>query len=329
MNIKKSKKVILGIVILGIWLFSHNIYAAQASLNKVVAVVNNSALTQSELNKKMMVIKQQLTRSHAAVPSASLLRQQALDELIDSSLQVQLAKRNNIQISDRELDTIVSSIARKNQLTVEQLKKTLLEQEGIGFNEFRSELRKNGLISRVQQAFLGKEIVVSDKEVEDVLRHPPKVENRIPMQYHVFDILFETSDSITKEQLVHITAVANKMAQKLRHGADLNDVISESQKTLQEHIVRGNDLGWRKINELPELFSPKITKMQVNQVVGPFTAPNGLHLLKLLEIHGNITSSAKLTKDQAYEMVYYHKLAEKLKSWIKELREKAYIEIIK
>jgi parvulin-like peptidyl-prolyl isomerase len=67
--------------------------------------------------------------------------------------------------------------------------------------------------------------------------------------------------------------------------------------------------------------------MDVNQVVGPIKAPNGLHLIKLLEIHGSPLQSGKLTKDQAHEIVFQNKLVEKIKPWLKELRETAYIKI--
>ncbi|MDR1057122.1 MAG: SurA N-terminal domain-containing protein [Coxiellaceae bacterium] len=308
----KSIKSVLAII-LGLLLFSSSSGYA-ATLNKVVAVVNNHIITQNELDKKMTRMKQQ---------ADPLLRQKALDELIDISLQIQLAKINKIKVSDRELDDIITNIARANGLTVAQLKETLPEHEGISFTEFRNQLRENGLISKVQQAFLGKEIVIDDKEVEKLLKHPPKMDHS-PVQYHVFDILFENFDDTNKEQL---DLVAN-VVKKLRVGTNVDDVIINSQKDLKENIIRGNDLGWRRAHDFPELFAKEIVEMRVNQVVGPLTAPNGLHLLKLLGIYGG-QQSVKLYKEQAYEILYRRKLTDKLKPWLKELREKAYIEIIK
>jgi len=62
-------------------------------------------------------------------------------------------------------------------------------------------------------------------------------------------------------------------------------------------------------------------------VVGPIQAPNGLHVLKLLETQG-APQKITLTKDQARELVFRKKLKEHAQKLTKELRESAYIKIM-
>ena len=302
--------------------------AAPANLDKIVAVVNSDVITQGELDKKITMISRQLSNSNVAAPKISVLRQEVLDSLIDNLLQLQLAKRNGIQVSDGELDNIIAGIAKNNGITVAKLKESLPEREGMSFNEFRSQIREQVLINRVQQQFLGREINISEKEVAAVLRSSPKVDNT-QAEYHVVDILFETADDISKDKLEKIAKVVKQAAAKLRRGISVDKVVDESQSKFDEQIIQNNDLGWRKINELPELFAKAVSKMNVNQVVGPLQAPNGMHLIKLLSINRASPQSVKITVEQAREIVGHRKLTEKLKPLLKEQRATAYIKITK
>ena len=189
--------------------------------------------------------------------------------------------------------------------------------------EFRHQLRTQRLLALVQQRFLGQGITVDRKEIDSVLRNARQ--NSVPVQYHVLDILLEsTGELVTKGEMDKITQLAKKMAMRLRSGDNLAEVIKEAEKELKRGSIKSEDLEWRRLDELPGLFAKEVATMKVNQIAGPLSAPNGLHLLKLLEV--NKLKAAELTRDQASNMVFHRKLAEKIKPWLKELREHAYIE---
>jgi peptidyl-prolyl cis-trans isomerase SurA len=300
---------------------------AGVCLDRVVAVVNSEVITKSELDNKIDRMKRSLLRAGSVIVSDALLHLQALDELIDASLQVQLARINKIQVSDKELNEVIANIAKSNGLTVEQFEEVLPSHEGISFSRFRNELRENGLISKVQQIVLGKEIVISDTEIDEILKKPFESDDT-PPRYHVLDLLFEIIDCTNNKQLSTVTDEANKAAKRLRYGNKVDDIVRDSRNNLKKKSrVYSNDLGWRGIDDLPEIFANEITKMKINQVVGPIIASNGLHLLKLLEIRKD-KRVVKLRKEQAYEILYHRKLTEKLKPWLKDLRSKSYVEII-
>jgi peptidyl-prolyl cis-trans isomerase SurA len=298
--------------------------AAPANLDKIIAIVNSDVITQSELNKRMSMIGRMLSENKTEI-KAPVLRKQALDGLIYTLLQLQLAQRNDIKISEPVVDNAISNIAKNNNLTVEQLKKSLQEKEGVNFKEYREQIRDQILVSRVQQQFLGRDIVVSDKEVNKVLRNPPKI-NKEATRYHVLDILIGVPDNASPSQIKGATNTAAQIIKESKQGVDLETVVQKYNVDGQQ--VGSNDLGWRKIEELPNLFAKEIAKIKVGQIAGPLKAPNGLHLIKLLELEGPPPQSAKFTKEQAQELVFHRELEKKLKPWLKELREGAYVKII-
>ena len=311
------------------WAFSFPSYASittTAHLDKIVAIVNGDVITQSELNKRMTMLSHQMAGVNSTTPKPSALRKLALDSLIDTLLQVQLAGRGGIQISDTEIDNVISNIAKNNHLTVEQLKQTLQEHEGLNFKEYREQLRDQILIGRVQQQALGRDVAVSEQEIQKVLRNPPKINNNAPAQYHVADILIALPDNASPDQIKAATATAHKVSTKLKQETDIEKVIKEFDTPKQQ--VQSTDLGVRKIDELPPLFAQEIAKMQVGQSTAPIKAPNGLHVLKLLEAQGAPPQNLKFTKERAQEFVFQQKLEKKLKPWLKELRDAAYVKII-
>ena len=308
-----AKRYIFGSLIFFIFLLSRYAVAAysQQQLDKIAAVVNGDVITQSELDKRVALFSRQSPGS-----KVYMLRKQVLDSLIDSLLQMQLAQNIGIQVANIEIDHAISDIAKNNQLTVEQLQKSLQEHEGIDIKEYREQIREQLLIARVQQQSLGKDIVVNDKEVEKVLRNPPKT-SAVSAQYHVADVLIVLPDNASSSQVNAASDVVSQVIVKLKQGISIE----------QTEQVQSIDLGVRKIDELPALFAKEVAKMQVGQVIGPIRAPNGLHLLKLLETQGQ-QQEVKFTKERAREFVFHQKLEEKLKVLLKELRAKAYIKII-
>ncbi len=295
-----------------------------SNLDKIVAIVGGDVITQSELNKRMTMISR-MSNEEGIKPSA--LRNQAMDSLINNLLQLQLGQRIGMQINETELNNVISNIAKNNHLTVEQLKKSLQEQEGLSFKEYREHLREQMLISRIQQQFLGKEVMINDKDVEKILRTPQKIGNPgVAAQYHATDILIAIPDDASPDQVKAATNVATQIALGLKKGVAIEKLVQKYNVTGQE--VTNTDLGWRKTDELPNLFVKEVVKMGVGQVAGPIKAPNGLHLLKLLEVQGGQPQPIKLTKEQAQEIAFHQKLEERLKPWLKELREETYVKII-
>ena len=99
--------------ILGLCFFMFfSLAEAQVELNKVVAIVNSSVITQIDLDKKMAQMQRHYRGTKKPVPSWSMLSKKSLNELIDVSLQLQMAKRGGIKVGDEEVNKIITSIAK-------------------------------------------------------------------------------------------------------------------------------------------------------------------------------------------------------------------------
>lgn len=289
--------------------FSTTTVLAVDKLNKIVAVVNGDIITQYEVNKKMALNHQ--------------TKQQALDDLIDTILEIKLAQNNNIKISDTEINSIIANIAKNNHLSIAQLGEELRKTQGLTMKEYKEQIHDQIIVNKLEQQMFSKDVQISDKEIKQAMAEPiiSGQSNPEPL-YHVIDILIETPDNASQAQLATAKNTAAKVLSKLKHSSDEKTITADLKDPVQY-----NDLAMRKLKEMPDLFIKQIKNMQIGQVAGPIQAPNGLHILKLVEALG-IQQKITLTKEQARELVFRKKLKEQAQKLIKELRESTYIKIM-
>ncbi len=252
-------------------------------LDKVVAIVNDGVITASELDSQVEILKKQILAKNMQLPSETTLRKQVLQHLIDVDLQLQLAKNNDISVDSTDLNDAIAKIASTNHLTLSQLREEISKQ-GITWENFRENIRKEILISRVQQKAINTEIRVSAEQVEDYLKNE-KNNDKSQLTFHIQNILIPLAEKPTTEQLNKANKKANELLAKLHNGDDFSRLaIAESSS---EFPLEGGDLGERPLAELPEIFAKKVINMNAGQVAGPIRTGNGLQLIKLLSVNGN------------------------------------------
>lgn len=253
-------------------------------LDKVVAVVNDDVITASELDAQVDVMRQQILAKHMQLPSDKVLRKQVLQHLIDVNLQLQLAKRNEITIDNSDLNEAINKIAAGNKLSLTELREAV-EKQGLRWETYRENIRKEMLMNRIQQRAVGQDVVISAQQVEDYLKtfeHDTKVQNQT---YHIQNIVIPLPEEPTPEQLKKAKQKAQSLLAKIKKGDDFSRMaIAESSG---EYALEGGDLGERHLAELPDVFAKVVTDMKVGEVSYPIRTGNGFQLIKLVSTSGN------------------------------------------
>lgn len=251
-------------------------------LDKVVAVVNNGVITASELNAQVELSKKQMLAQKMQVPADAVLRKQVLQHLIDVDLQMQMAKQNNITVDSTELNEAIERIAAANHLDLTQLREEITKQ-GISWQEYRRNIRKEMIIARLQQKAVGKDVNVTNEQVAHYLKTDHQVDNSA-FTYHLQHIVIPLNDEPSSGQVKKARTIADNLLAKIKKGDDFSLLaIAESN---DEVALEGADLGERHLAELPEIFAKEVVRMKPGQVVGPIRASNGFQLLKLIAIGG-------------------------------------------
>jgi peptidyl-prolyl cis-trans isomerase SurA len=252
-------------------------------LDKVVAIVNDGVITSSELDKQVELSKKQMMAQKIQIPKDSVLRKQVLQHLIDVDLQIQMAKQHGITVDSTELNSAIERVATMNHLTLTQLREEIAKQ-GMTWKEYRSNIRKEMLVTRLQQKAVGKDITVTNEQVEEYLKTASKTDNA-QLTYHLKNIVIPLNEEPTTEQLKKARTDAQNLLVKIKKGEDFSRLAIE--ESSGDVALEGGDLGERHLAELPELFAKEVVRMKVGQVVGPLRAGNGYQLIKLIAIGGD------------------------------------------
>ncbi|QLH42026.1 MAG: SurA N-terminal domain-containing protein [Coxiellaceae bacterium] len=277
-------------------------------------MVNNEVITQTQLNEQTTALKQQLQATNApALPDAKL-RQQALDDLIDKTLILQLAKRNKVQVSSEQVNNALNNIASNNKMTLAQLKEALTQQ-GMNYEAYRKQIQEQLLISTVQQRAVAANINVTEKEVDQYL----STHKDPPSELYLQDLLVPVADNADATQIAAAQKRADELLKQVQKNKNAN--LADFAKDGVENI----DLGWRTVPEIPSIFTQQAANMKAGDVAGPIKAGNGFHIIKLVDARSN---GPKLSKSMARQMIYQQKLRLNTQPWIQQLRETAYIKIV-
>lgn len=289
---------------------------ATTSLDRVVAVVNDKIVTQSQLDA-LIAEMQHSAAANNMTTTNSEIRKKALDALIDQNLQLQLATRNKITATDAQVNEAIAKIAEQNHLSVEQLKAALAKQN-VNYHKFFRQIHDQMMVHQVQQHIFAGRATVSDQEIQAVLRNPPARDTN-NTGYHLDDLVIPLDESASPEQVKAAESTAANLITQAGKGTSFTQ-LAQSDQHLQY-----NDLGWRRASDLPAILASEAVKMKPGAMSGPIRAPNGLHLLKLLDVKGQAPS---LTVAEAKNIVFQNKIKTQIDVWLKQLRKSSYIKIM-
>lgn len=251
--------------------------ASQQMLDRVIAIVDDNVILASELQDAVTRAKVNIKRANREAPPPEQLRRQVFDQLVLSSLQLQIAKRAGARISDSELNDQLEQIARQNNMTLEQFSQAL-SKDGIPYAQLREELRKEMLIKRVQQGSVSERVQITDQEVENFLNSAEGHAVTAP-QYHVLHALLPLGDGINAAA---VQQFAEQLTARLRAGEDFNRVAA----TPGPVKVQNNDLGWHNSEELPSLIAAAVPNLKAGETADPVRNASGFHIIKLASVRG-------------------------------------------
>ncbi|MBB1519070.1 peptidylprolyl isomerase [Aquipseudomonas guryensis] len=280
MKIKLSdclRPLLLGAVFLG-----SAVQAEIQSLNRVVAIVDNDVIMQSQLDARAREVQQTIAKRGAQLPPTDVLNQQVLERLIVENLQLQIGERSGIRITDEELNQAMASIAQRNNLTLEQFS-AALQRDGLSYNDAREQIRREMVISRVRQRRVGERIQVTDQEVKNFLASDLG-KMQLSEEFRLANILIPLPEGASPEAIQAAARRVSSLYDELRNGGDFAQLaISNS---ASENALEGGEIGWRKAGQLPPPLDELISALAPGEITEPIRTPNGFMIIKLLEKRG-------------------------------------------
>tara|TARA_A200000159_G_scaffold148497_1_gene156292 strand:- start:362 stop:1603 length:1242 start_codon:yes stop_codon:yes gene_type:complete len=247
-----------------------NIHAAIEILDRVAIIVDDGVIMESQIDSGLANIILRYEEQNIPKPNQDDLKEQVIESLIVEELQLQMANRAGVRISDSELNESVIRIANNNQMELQEFI-NFLESNGDSYEELRENVRKQMIIQRVQRGRVGSEIGITEKEFQAFLATDESLVSLEP-------------ELLIKQILVKNLNQANKVVLRIENGEDFSDIAKDI--SISSNASDGGTMQWRKAVDMPKLFSDALSKKDVGYITNPLESGAGYHILKLVDKKG-------------------------------------------
>jgi peptidyl-prolyl cis-trans isomerase SurA len=247
------------------------------ALDRVIAVVNDGVVLQSQLDDQTALITERLRGQNTQLPPADVIRQQVLERLIQQEIQVQRATRLGVQVPDEMLNEALRDVAKRNNIPFEEMPQAL-ERQGVDYASYREEMRREITLQLLRQRDVYPRIYVSPRELDQALERESGQAD-VNTEYDVSHILLSLPESATTEEMAKVEDLAREVHRRATQGEDFGQLALAYSKS-QSALERGK-LGWRKMNQLPQFIGDLVSKMQPGDVAEPVRTPTGFHIVRL------------------------------------------------
>ena len=255
------------------------------ALDRVVAIVNEGVVLQSQLDSQMALIMGRLRDQSAQAPPVDVVRQQVLERLVLQEIQVQRAQRLGVRVSDEMLNEALRDVAKRNSLAFEQMPEALASQ-GVDYASYRDDMRREIVLTLLRQRDVFPRIYVSPRELDQALqRQAQQVDENA--EFDVSHILLSLPESATADQMERVEKLAGEIHDRAGKGEDFGQ-LALTYSQAQSALERGK-LGWRRLNQLPQFIGDLVAGLKPGEVANPVRTPTGFHIVRLDDTRGAST----------------------------------------
>jgi len=270
-------------LILGAALTASTAFAAPQVVDKVAAVVNNGVVLESDVDGMMQSVKSQAQEAGQQLPDDKTLRHQIVERLVMDNILLQMAKQAGIQIQDAQLDQAISNIAQQNRMTVEQLR-SRLAYDGVNYAPYREQIRKEMTIAEVRNNEVRRRITILPQEVDSLAKQISS-QNDASTELNLSHILLPLPENPNQQQVDDQEKLASQLVSEAKNGSDFGKLAITYSADPQ--ALKGGNMGWGRIQELPSLFAQALVTAKKGDIVGPIRSGVGFHILKVNDVRGD------------------------------------------
>jgi peptidyl-prolyl cis-trans isomerase SurA len=250
------------------------------TLDRVIAVVNDEALTQYDLDAQKRNVLAQMKTQNVTPPPNDVIEKQLLERLITERAIAQYAKETGVRIDDAQVERTIQRIAQDNKMSPDEFRRAV-EKEGIPYAKYREEVRNEMMLQRLRDREVDSKIVVSDAEVDNFLASM-SAQSGGDSEYRVAHILVLLPEQASPDQIDFRRRRAQEALQQIKSGGDFAQVAASFSDA--PDALKGGDLGWRAPARLPTVFVETVRTMKPGDISGVLRSPSGFHIVKLLDV---------------------------------------------
>lgn len=298
-------------------------------VDRIVAVVNDDILTYVDMNKTLEPYMERIdTFEYSPEQKDKMhfkIREDILNQLIDQTLIDQEAKRLKIKVSDKEIDNTIERIKQENFYTDEELRKNLAG-EGFTFEEYRKQLKEQMLRTKLINREIRSKVVITKEDIKAFyLRNSDKYcrGNR----YHLKNIIMMVPQFAGESEKKAIYDKMEMILLKLKEGEPFEKIAAGYSES--PNASEGGDLGLFTINSLEPRLQTAIKELKKGDFTDIIETEQGYQIFYIQDIVETSGISLKDASAEIEKNLFNEAVNEKIKTWLKDLRKRSQIKMIR
>lgn len=315
---KKSSTVFLIIFI--------NLFGSAASeiVEEIIAIVNDDIITLSQYKQYHDSLYQMLRaqlQGQEFEKQYTMLKGEILDNMITDLLLLQLAKEKQLNVSEQVRAT-VDQIKKENNIESDEQLRRELSRQGLDYEQWLKQLEDNFLRQALVFTEVDRSIVVEDSET--VNYYKLHQEEFVEPEEYKLRAIYLSSEERSQDEL---QALKKEIEDRIKAGDDFGALAGQySDGSIKENQ---GDLGTLKKGELDPTLQAAVANLKPAEITAWVQAKAGWYLLKLEEKKDSRLKSFEEVKKEIEEKIFSEKRTQKVKEFLKEIKEKSYIKVLK
>lgn len=298
--------------------------SSQEVVEEIVAVVNDDIITLSEYEAEYRA-RYQMLRAQLQGKEFSkqheFLKRNLLNEMITNLLLSQEAGKKDLNVEDR-IRLYIDNLKKEYSLESDEELARIVQQQFGNYDEWKKTLRESLLRQAVIAVEVHRDIVIDDAEVVNYYKLHPE-EFKEPIEYKLKAIYLSTEMKSNDE----VEAKKREISGKIESGEDFAALAAEYSDGPGKE--RQGDLGSYKKGELEKSLEQAVEKLEEGEITPWLIVRNGYYLLKLEERKEERLKSFEEVRKEIEEKLFTLEVQKKLEEYLKKLKEKSYIKILK
>jgi peptidyl-prolyl cis-trans isomerase SurA len=290
---------------------------AQAQVEGIAAVVNEDAITMSDVEDRMRLII-----ASSGLPNTPEIKNklsgQVVGSLIEEQIKIQEGRRLEIDVTQDEINQGFATIAQQNNIPVDKFT-AMLTQSGINIGTLHHQIEAQIAWGKVVQKEVRPKITVTDSDVDEGLA---RFEANIGRTEYLLAEVLLPVDSVKSES--DTLQLANNLISEIRAGKVPFAKVAQ-QFSKAPGAEQGGDIGWVQQGQLPEELDRVLPTLIAGGVSQPIRSLSGYHILHLRESR-DITKETTPSREGMYTTIGTQRLERAQRRYYMDLKASAFIE---
>jgi parvulin-like peptidyl-prolyl isomerase len=302
-------------------------WAEKQLVDRVVAVVNDEAVTQSELDVYLRPLYEEMRKEVAGeelMGQLNQIRLKLLNQIIEDRLVFQQAKTLGINVDDAEIEGRLEELRSRFASETELEKK--LQDQGLSLTEIRERYRREITIRKLHDVEIRSRVVVSPQEIETFYRDrkneladEEKLRLRsITVRKNEEAVEKGTTDEDAKKKI-------ELVRERLLKGESFEKLAQEFSE--DGHGQTGGEIGWIKRGEMLQTIDEVIFDLKKNELSPVLETATGYHLFQIEEKSTSRIPPFEEVREKIQEILFREEAQQRFQEWMSELKARAYISI--